>query len=204
MSKKPYQRRAAEFFAGIGLVRLALERQGWSTVFANDISPDKLEIYRQNFDESIFVLDDIWRLSAADIPDVEMATACFPCTDISLAGEREGLRGQESNAFWGFIRILRAKSEKPPIVIIENVEGLLSSNGGKDFRAVISALNGLGYTCDAFMVDSREFVPQSRRRVLIVGAIPYLADARSAATNLPDVSWARPASLLRAVGRNED
>jgi DNA (cytosine-5)-methyltransferase 1 len=204
MYKKPYQRRAAEFFAGIGLVRLALERQGWSTVFANDISPDKLDIYRQNFDESVFVLDDIWRLSPADIPDVELATACFPCTDISLAGEREGLRGQESNAFWGFIRILRAKPEKPAIVIIENVEGLLSSNGGKDFRAVIRALNGLGYTCDAFMVDSREFVPQSRRRVLIVGAIPCLADARSSASTLPDASWARPASLLRAVGRNED
>ena len=40
---------AAEFFAGIGLVRLALERQGWSVVFANDIAPDKAEMYRHNW-----------------------------------------------------------------------------------------------------------------------------------------------------------
>src|SRR5579863_7943369 len=172
MHVRPYRRRAAEFFAGIGLVRLALERRGWSTVFANDISPDKFKVYRQNFDDSVFVLNDIWRLDPANIPDAELATACFPCTDISLAGEREGLRGQESNAFWGFIRMLRGKNQRPPIVIIENVEGLLSSNRVKDFRSVIQALNDLGYVCDAFMLDSRQFVPQSRRRVLIVGAIP--------------------------------
>jgi DNA (cytosine-5)-methyltransferase 1 len=204
MHLRPYRRRAVEFFAGIGLVRLALERQGWSTVFANDISPDKFKIYRQNFDDSVFVLDDIWRLDPAGIPDAELATACFPCTDISLAGERGGLQGQESNAFWGFIRILRGKTERPPIVLIENVEGLLSSNGGKDFRAVIRALNDLGYFCDAFMLDSREFVPQSRRRVLIVGAIPSLAQARSSPASALNATWARPAALLRAIAKNAD
>ncbi len=52
--------RAAEFFAGIGLVRLALERQGWEVVFANDIDPDKVEMYRHNWPkDDHLVLGDI-------------------------------------------------------------------------------------------------------------------------------------------------
>ena len=100
----------AEFFAGIGLMWLGLERAGWRIAFANDIDPKKLEMYRAAFPdaEEHFLLKDVHALSAEELPTVDLATASFPCTDLSLAGAREGLRGKQSSAFWGFIRASRS------------------------------------------------------------------------------------------------
>ncbi len=96
-SSKP---KAAEFFAGIGLVRLALESQGWEVVFANDIDPDKAEMYRHNWPkDDHLVVDDIHKLSPDMIPDCDLFTASFPCNDLSIAGRWEGLSGKESSAF---------------------------------------------------------------------------------------------------------
>ncbi|HXT57932.1 MAG TPA: DNA cytosine methyltransferase [Pirellulales bacterium] len=161
--------RVAEFFAGIGLVRLALERQGFRVAFANDIDPDKLEIYRDNFGAGDFHLGDIHQLDAAAIPDCELFTASFPCNDLSLAGARAGLAGGQSSAFWGLVRILECLHERrPPLVMLENVPGFLNSHGGKDFEAALMALTGLGYACDAFLLDAAHFVPQSRLRMFVV------------------------------------
>ena len=85
--------RTAEFFAGIGLVRLALERAGFSVVFAHDVDPVKRAMYAANFGSADFILGDIRDLSGGDVPSVELATASFPCTDLSLAGGRERTRG---------------------------------------------------------------------------------------------------------------
>jgi len=163
----------AEFFAGIGLVRVALERKGWSAKFANDIDPLKAEIYRHNFSEvedKCLVIGDIHKLNASLVPMVDLATASFPCNDLSLAGARSGLAGQQSGSFWGFIRILREMGKRRPgLVLLENVTGFLSSNGGKDFFDALQALNKLGYFCDTFILDAVNFVPQSRARLFVIG-----------------------------------
>ena len=164
----------AEFFAGIGLMRLGLERQGWKAVFANDIDPQKYEMYRSQYDdaEQFFLLADINTLTGEQIPPIEMATASFPCNDLSLAGGRKGIHGHHSGTFWSFIRILREMEDRrPPIVLIENVVGFLNSNEGNDFEAALLALNELGYSVDSFIIDAASFVPQSRQRLFIVGAL---------------------------------
>lgn len=98
----------AEYFAGIGLMRLGLEEAGWETLFANDIDEKKREMYCHHFGPSPeFVLGDIHDLREETIPSATLATASFPCNDLSLAGSRKGLAGQHSSAFWGFIRILK-------------------------------------------------------------------------------------------------
>lgn len=95
----------AEYFAGIGLMRLGLEEAGWSTIFANDIDEKKREMYVHHFGSSPAVMpDDIHLLDVADVPSTVLATASFPCNDLSLAGARRGLAGEHSSAFWGFIR----------------------------------------------------------------------------------------------------
>jgi DNA (cytosine-5)-methyltransferase 1 len=161
----------AEFFAGIGLMRLGLERAGWRIAFANDIDADKQRMYRDHFGESDdFVLGDIHALDADTIPEVTLATASFPCTDLSLAGARRGLAGNHSSAFWGFIDALtKLGARRPPMVLLENVTGFLTSHDGDDFRDVLLALNGLGYAVDAFILDAVRFVPQSRQRLFVVG-----------------------------------
>ncbi len=161
----------AEYFAGIGLMRLGLDQAGWKTVFANDIDPKKQEMYRCHFGQSPeFILGDVHVLDAAAVPNTVLATASFPCNDLSLAGARAGLAGEQSSAFWGFIRVLEDLGpRRPPLVLLENVIGFLTSHGGVDFHEALLALNRLGYAVDAFIIDAARFVPQSRQRLFVVG-----------------------------------
>jgi len=169
---KPQRHRiltAAEFFAGIGLVRLALERQGWRVAFANDIDPAKQEMYERNFGTKDFHLGDIHKLNPDDLPSCDLFTASFPCNDLSIAGARAGLNGKESSAFWGLMDILKCLGHRrPPLVMLENVVGFLQTRGGKDFEAALLALNSLGYTVDAFIINAVHWVPQSRARLFVI------------------------------------
>ncbi len=200
------QRRSAEFFAGIGLMRMGLESEGWSTVWANDIDEKKWEMYRDNFDgeECKFVLDDVHNVSGIDIPDIELATASFPCNGLSLAGSRHGLAGTQSSAFWGFIDAIQGMGKRrPPLVLLENVAGFLSSNDGNDFRDALVALNELGYAVDAILIDAVRFVPQSRQRLFVVGSKAKPERVRESSPLLLQ-SDVRPAALAEFIFLNPD
>lgn len=162
----------AEFFAGIGLMRMGLEQAGWKILWANDIDEDKFEMYRGHFvgDDAHFHLGDVHAVSPNKIPTVVLATASFPCNDLSLAGARRGLAGQQSGAFWGFIDTVKGMGRRrPPLVLLENVVGFLTSHDGNDFRSACLALNDLGYAVDALIIDAALFVPQSRQRLFLIG-----------------------------------
>jgi DNA (cytosine-5)-methyltransferase 1 len=168
------KRTFAEFFAGIGLMRMGLERSGWSLKFANDIDPLKFEMYSEQFENADrhFIIKDIHSLKAADIPEVTLATASFPCTDLSLAGRRMGLEARQSSSYWGFIRIIKEMGvNKPPLILLENVLGFITSKNGNDFAKALGALNNLGYSVDAFVLNAAHFVPQSRQRLFVVGVL---------------------------------
>jgi DNA (cytosine-5)-methyltransferase 1 len=202
------QKNFAEFFAGIGLMRIGLERAGWRIAFANDIDEAKWQMYRDHFgDAGEFIVDDIHKLGANHVPDVALATASFPCNDLSLAGARAGLAGEQSSAFWGFVEILtKLGHHRPPMVLLENVTGFLTSNDGNDFRDALLAMNSLGYAVDAFIIDAVRFVPQSRQRLFVVATKSsdvsalnetpkfYETDCRSAALAdfilwNPEINW---------------
>ena len=103
MLRNLHEKSFVEFFAGIGLVRAGLELQGWSLSLANDFDPIKYKMYKGHFKdaEEHFILDDIHALDANNIPFVTLATASFPCKDLSLAGSREGLGGTHFVCFLG-------------------------------------------------------------------------------------------------------
>ena len=163
--------KAAEFFAGIGLVRAALERSGIDVVWANDVEPVKGLVYAENFGSEHFRLGDVRAVRGDDVPEVDLATASFPCTDLSLAGNRQGIRAGESSMFWEFARVLEEMGERcPRVVLLENVPGFATSRGGGDLNDALERLDGLGYSCHVFTVDAASFVPQSRLRMFIVGA----------------------------------
>ena len=166
----------AEFFAGIGLMRMGLEKEGWRAAFANDIARDKFELYSGHFgaNNGHFLLEDIHKLGPEQIPTVTMATASFPCNDLSVAGMRKGLGGKQSSAYWGFVRILDEMGDRrPPIVLLENVAGFLTSHQGRDFQAALLSLNRLGYTVDPMIIDASHFLPQSRVRLFVIGVLNH-------------------------------
>ena len=110
---------AAEFFAGMGLMRAALDRCGIDTVFANDIDKNKASLYKENWGDGELRVCDIHDLRGCDVPNVDLATASFPCVDVSLAGYRAGLKGTRSGSVYEFCRLLDEMGEPPSIVILE-------------------------------------------------------------------------------------
>lgn len=161
---------AVEFFAGIGLASIGLSDANIKTIWSNDVSRNKRTIHRNHFgDEHPYDTRSVADLSAKDVPDAKLAWASSPCTDLSLAGLREGLSGERSGTLWHFLRILREKKKvSPENVIIENVNGLATSRKGRDLAGVIAALNDLGYSVDTITLDAARFVPQSRPRLFIL------------------------------------
>jgi DNA (cytosine-5)-methyltransferase 1 len=167
-----YLKTAADFFAGIGLVSLGLHKQGWNVVYALDHSETKFRLYNNHFRSNHYSLQDIKEVTATSVPRVTLAHASFPCTDISVAGSRGGLQSGQSSTFWEFARILREMlhfKKLPPFVMLENVEGLLSSGDGSDLKAILKTLNKIGYSVDLLLIDAACFVPQSRVRLFIIG-----------------------------------
>ena len=190
----------AEFFAGIGLVREAIEPLGWTCRFANDIAPGKAEMYRARFGLGHFVLNDVNNLTAEQLPaDLDLVTASFPCIDLSLAGNRAGLAGVHSGTVWPFLELLAAhcrSTSAPAAVLLENVTGFLSSHGGRDLANVCGFLAALGYAIDLAVVDARWFTPQSRPRLFVMGVHGKCMGNQRRLTGTPP-SRVRP----RQVGR---
>jgi len=161
----------ASFFSGIGGFDLGFARAGIRTTWqceVKDFCNDILSIHWPDVPKA----RDIREVQSNDIPTSTIWAGGFPCQDVSLArmGPRSGLRGQQSGLFFEFARLLEAS--RPPVVVIENVAGLLSSHDGRDFGVVVGTLADLGYGVAWRVLDSRYFgVPQSRTRVFIVGAL---------------------------------
>lgn len=197
--------RAVEFFAGMGLMRAGLERVDIKTVFANDIDETKAKLYADNWGREELHVGDIRALNGDDIPDADLVTASFPCTDMSLAGKYKGLNGAQSSLVLDFLRILDQMGARAPrTLMIENVMGFLTANGGRDWETVVDGIHKLGYQSAHIIVDASAFVPQSRARVFLFGhkgsvALPeppkVRKDLRLASIAEEDGNWWPPDRL---------
>ena len=153
------------------MARLGLG-DGWHCAFANDFDALKAATYRNNFGGDHLVEGDVWALGPSDLPGrADLAWASSPCQDVSLAGARAGLGGARSSAFWGFWRLAEALDDQgrsPRVIVLENVAGLLNSNGGADIAAIGQAFAGRGYRFGAVELNAADFLPQSRPRAFVI------------------------------------
>ena len=101
-----------EFFAGIGLVEEGLRSSGWRCIYANDVEPRKLQMHRdRNGLVPIYHLGNVRNTDEVLSQITEapfLATAPFPCVDLSTAGHYRGFEGRHSSAFFGFVDVLKA------------------------------------------------------------------------------------------------
>lgn len=156
-----------EFFAGSGLVAYGLKDM-FSPVWSNDISERKAAVYNANFLGEHFSLGDIKNVSGGSLPTAHLSWASFPCQDLSLAGNQKGIFAERSGLVWEWLRVFDELNEKPKIIALENVSGLLSSNDGENYRSLHNALIQRGYNCGAICLNASVFVPQSRPRVFVI------------------------------------
>ena len=189
-----------EFFAGGGMARLGLG-ENWRCLAANDIDSQKCAAYRANFGGADLIEGDIADLDPERLPNerADLMWGSFPCQDLSLAGARGGMKAKRSGAFFAFWRIaeaLAAAGRAPRLIVIENVVGLLTSNGGRDFRTIAELMTKSGYCVSASVLDAKHFTPQSRPRLFITAFAPGIAAPTS---SLPPTDGTAPAALTDAV-----
>ncbi len=171
--KKPTknQWRTVDLFAGVGGIRLGFEKNGFTTVFANDFEPKCADTYDGNFGTAKLVVEDIRQISVDDIPDCDFILGGFPCQAFSIAGYRQGFDDEKGrgNLFFDVARIIEAK--QPTGFLLENVKNLKSHDNGNTFKVIEKTLNELGYHVKARVLNSMEYgnVPQNRERIYIVG-----------------------------------
>lgn len=200
---KPMPPTFAEFFAGAGMVRAALEPAGWQCVFANDIDPKKAKSYQANWETTTSVLriGDVNTLKSEDIATADLIWGSFPCQDLSLAGAKAGLSGTRSGAFypfWSLIKTLVETGRGPKILAIENVIGTLSAHQGQVFSLICQAFDAIGYVYGALIIDAARFVPQSRPRLFVIAVRPDIPIAPDLLSNQPRLPF-HPPLLHRAV-----
>jgi len=111
---------------------------------------------------------DATKINAADLPDFDLLVGGFPCQAFSVAGKRQGFNDTRGTLFFDIARILAEK--RPRHLVLENVKGLLSHDGGKTFQTILGVLSDLGYRVEWQVLNSKDFgVPQNRERVFFVG-----------------------------------
>ena len=184
-------------FAGIGGFRAGLTRAGgFQCVGHCEIDKYADASYRAIHDirKEERYYPDARAIAPNDLPDFNLLCGGFPCQAFSLAGRRKGFEDARGTLFFEIARLAEAK--RPAYLLLENVSGLLSHDGGRTFAAMLTTLYDLGYHVEWSVLNSKHFgVPQSRRRVFL---ICYL-DPRCAGKILP-VFGTDAKALIQVVG----
>ena len=179
-------------FSGIEAASVAFNLLGIETVGLSEIEPFPCALLKHHY-PGIKNYGDITRQKEWELPDgIEFAAGGPPCQSFSVSGLRKGLADPRGNLTLEYLAFIERAS--PRWVLLENVPGILSSNGGRDFGAILGALAELGYGFAYATLDAQNFgVPQRRRRVFIVGH--------------SGGCWQRPAAVLfnqESVFRNPE
>lgn len=190
-----------EFFAGSGLVAYALKKY-FKAVWANDIDEKKAAVYIANHGKKHFIKADILTIKGENLPTADLSWASFPCQDLSLAGLTAGINGPRSGMVWEWLRILDEMPQMPPLLVAENVEGLVSADGGNHYKVLHEALRSRGYKIGAVMLDAALWVPQSRPRIFVI-AIKKGIEVPSELTS-DGPTWMHTKSIIKVANNVSD
>ncbi|SYZ74667.1 DNA-cytosine methyltransferase [Candidatus Zixiibacteriota bacterium] len=184
-----------DFFAGSGLVTEGLKSY-FTAVWANDNSPKKAAVFCANHKKDIFKLGPIELVQGKDLPSSCLSWGSFPCQDLSLAGNLNGIMSQRSGLVWQWLRVMDEMASRPPIAVAENVIGLVSADKGSHYRHLHNALVERGYRVGAIVLDAINWVPQSRKRVFVVAVSNSLVTAEFESAQ---PLWCHPPAIQRVA-----
>jgi site-specific DNA-cytosine methylase len=150
-------------------MRAGLDAAGWQCVQAVDNDPDAIAIHRLAHGDARDA--DVTALSIDDLPQADVWVAGFPCQPFSSSGTRLGFGHRAGNVFEHVARLMEAR--RPQIVLLENVEGLLSNKSGHTMAAMLAHLADLGYSVSWLLLNLCWYgVPQTRARLFVIAAQP--------------------------------
>ena len=188
-----------DIFAGIGGFRSGLDRSGgFECVGYCEIDKYAKLAYQTLYDtEKEVYYDDARKIDPNELPDFDLICGGFPCQSFSIAGKRRGFDDTRGTLFFEIARIAAVK--KPKSLLLENVPGLLSHDGGRTFAAILGALDDLGYDVTWEVINSADHnVAQSRKRVFIVGFL-----REKCAGRILSFTQANPKTLIQRIPGRE-
>lgn len=162
--------RVFDVFSGIGGFRSGLEKAGGFEIIGwCEIDKYAKKAYETMYDtENEVYYNDARTINPNELLDFDLICAGFPCQSFSIAGKRGGFNDARGTLFFEIARIAAVK--KPKYLLLENVPGLLSHDGGRTFAVILGTLDELGYDVAWQVLNSANFgVAQSRKRVFIIG-----------------------------------
>jgi len=156
--------------SGVEAATVAWHEMGWNPVAFSEIEPFPSAVLAHHY-PNVPNLGDMTKYKEWNLNEsIDLLVGGTPCQSFSVAGLRKGLEDPRGNLALTYIGIL--DKFKPKWCIWENVPGVLSSNGGRDFGSFLGALAELGYGFAYRVLDAQHFgVPQRRRRVFVVGCL---------------------------------
>ena len=136
--------------------------------------PKQLERLKQTYKAAVLskCFGDISIINPHDLPDMDLFTYSFPCTDLSVAGQMKGMEkgGTRSGLLYECEKVIEAK--KPKYLLLENVKNLVGKKFKNQFDEWLDYLSSLGYTNQWQVINAKEFgVPQNRERVFVVSVL---------------------------------
>ncbi|KJQ74193.1 C-5 cytosine-specific DNA methylase [Streptococcus infantis] len=162
-----------DFFSGVGGFRHGLELAGMKCIGFCEKDKFARKSYEAMYDtKGEWFHDDITTIDSTRLPKADLWCAGSPCQNVSIAGKRAGLYGERSGLFFTFVELIKSQKEedKPEWVLLENVKGLLSSGGGRDYLDYLSILDESGYDLEWQVFNSKDYgVPQNRERIYTIG-----------------------------------
>lgn len=164
-----------DLFSGAGGMTTGFKQAGYYSVLLNDIDEAALVTAKTNYPQSKVYLGDLtiddnrnFIINFARNNNVDIINGGPPCQGFSMAGIRN-LDDPRSKLIYDYVAVLKAV--KPKVFVFENVQGLLSHNGGKTFKDLLKLFSEVGYTVEARLLDFSEYgIPQKRKRVIIIGS----------------------------------
>ena len=160
-----------DLFAGIGGFRLGMEQAGHECIGFCEIDKFARASYKAIHNtEGEVEMHDITSVSdefIRGIGDIDIICGGFPCQAFSIAGKRQGFEDTRGTLFFEIARF--ASILRPRFLFLENVKGLLNHEGGATFETILRALDELGYDAEWEVHNSKDYVPQNRERVFVVG-----------------------------------
>jgi len=193
-----------DLFAGIGSFHASFKKLGMECVMASDIYEPAVKNYKHNHGVDVDIRGDICDIDPTTVEPYDILTAGFPCQPFSQAGHGQGF-GDTKGRGTMFSQLMRfVTTNKPKVVVLENVQALLNHDSGKSFGKIKADLEAEGYTVAYKVLKCSDHgIPQMRKRLFIVGVKDTSAEAVESMSHFFDLDqYKKNVTLSQFLGQN--
>src|SRR5438045_1444360 len=161
---------AADLFSGAGGLSFGFQQAGFRIAFANDINEEYANTYKLNHPGTAFFTQSIEHLNASDIfnsagikkSDLDILIGGPPCQGFSINAPKRTLEDKRNNLFRHYGRLV-LEGLRPKVIVMENVPGMLSLDGGRFIKAIYALFEGAGYQMRHMILCAAHYgIPQER------------------------------------------